>query len=376
MMQIAWFLGQPSILKTCRSFEQLVHRTIFTAEQLSVDKYVRDRERFKMSLQAGSSEMKRTNFKKRLEYKTVAPNLIVNDLTQFLHLINDTSDDFALLEKALNKFKNTDIDNVRKVSIGSILMRMLHHFQNNELASKFYNDQILRKNYLSSKHCLLLFFDLLFKQEQYAEFLRHFQELREQLDAKQQTITRSIFILVFATLYSQNTDKSFDYAKQLNDQYKDLHITQDHLVFLSALALNQNNPHIAEEQLLTLWPSAHQAIPTLRLIALIRMHKFVDALQVLRSLLLVYDESRTEKDDVVSSEAIDEAEKMFDECCNDDRLRADFKQLRDNLKTHGYITDKNVRSMVHEPFRSGKMTTLQSNKMYLQAEFNRNHHFR
>lgn len=196
--------------------------------------------------------------------------------------------------------------------------------------SQFYNDPILRKNYLSSKHCLLLFFDLLFKQKQYAEFLQHFHELRKQLDSKQHTIMRSIFILAFATCYSQvgklipplfekgntllflrsfmlpfqNTAKSFDYATQLHDQYKDLHITQDHLVFLSALALNQNAPHIAEQLLPTLWPSAHEAIPSLRVIALIRMQKFVDALQILRSVLVVYDDSRTQKNDVISREAV------------------------------------------------------------------------
>lgn len=115
------------------------YRTIFSgfsAEQLSVDKYVRDRERLRISLQLGSREMKIRNFKKRLQQKHVAPNSIVNDLMHFLHLIDGTADDFALLESALNKFKDASIGDVRRVSIGSILMRMLHHFRNNELASK------------------------------------------------------------------------------------------------------------------------------------------------------------------------------------------------------------------------------------------------
>ena len=105
-----------------------------------MDKYVRDRERLRMSLQSGSSEMKISNFKKRLQQKHAAPTSIVNDLMHFLHLINDTADDFALLESALNKFKDASIGDVRRVSIGSIVMRMLHHFRNNELASKVWNE--------------------------------------------------------------------------------------------------------------------------------------------------------------------------------------------------------------------------------------------
>lgn len=94
------------------------------------------------------------------------------------------------------------------------------------------------------------------------------------------------------------------------------------MVFLSALALNQSAPHIAEQLLLTLWPTAHEAIPSLRVIALIHMQKFVDALQVLRSLMVVYDENRTQKNDVISSEAV--RNKHFSICLstnNDDRKK-------------------------------------------------------
>lgn len=113
-----------------------MHRAIYTAEQLSVDKYVRDRENFQMSLQLGSSEQRKSNLKKRLQYKYCNPNLLMNELTHYLYTINDTREDFALLELAMDKFKNTEIDNVRRSSIGSIVMRMLHHFQQDELAIK------------------------------------------------------------------------------------------------------------------------------------------------------------------------------------------------------------------------------------------------
>lgn len=102
----------------------------------------------------------------------------------------------------------------------------------------------------------------------------------------------------------QNTPESFKYAMELENQYRDAHITQEHLTFLSALALNQSAPHVAEKLLLALWPISHISIPSLRLIAYIQMHKFIDALQLFRSILVVFDYNRSPKTEVFSNEAV------------------------------------------------------------------------
>lgn len=102
----------------------------------------------------------------------------------------------------------------------------------------------------------------------------------------------------------QNTEKSFEYAKLLNEQYKDRHITQDHCIFFSALAINQNDPELSNQILSKLWPTSHEAIPTLRLLTLLQMYKFVDALKLLRSILLIYDNNVMPKSDFISNEAV------------------------------------------------------------------------
>lgn len=53
-----------------------------------------------------------------------------------MHVIDDTPDDFHLLELAIYRFKNINMENVRKSSFASIFMQMLHHFQKDELALK------------------------------------------------------------------------------------------------------------------------------------------------------------------------------------------------------------------------------------------------
>lgn len=167
---------------------------------------------------------------------------------------------------------------------------------------------------------------MLYKQKKYTELLQHFEELKNELSARQQTITRSIYVLIFATCYCQvlktefmkmnlwqliefefplqNTPQSFAYAKQLNEQFQDAHITQDHLVFLSALALNQNAPNIAEHLLSMLWPTAHEAITSLRLLSGLQMRKFVEVLRILRSPVLVYDNNKAPKEEIISNEVV------------------------------------------------------------------------
>lgn len=102
----------------------------------------------------------------------------------------------------------------------------------------------------------------------------------------------------------KNSPESFKYAIKLENQYSDAHITQEHLPFLSALALNQATPHIADKLLLSLWPIAHASVPSLRLIAMLQMNKFIEALQLLRSILVVCDSNRSPKTEVISIEAV------------------------------------------------------------------------
>lgn len=90
----------------------------------------------------------------------------------------------------------------------------------------------------------------------------------------------------------------------MHDQFSGDHITQDHLVFLSALANDQNAPNVANELIQTLWPTAHQAIPSIRLSALMQMRKFLDSLQLLRSILVVFDNNRIPKEQVIALEVV------------------------------------------------------------------------
>lgn len=76
------------------------------------------------------------------------------------------------------------------------------------------------------------------------------------------------------------------------------------MVFLSALALKQNAQHIADQLCSTYWPSKHEAIASIRLLALLQMRKFTDFLQILRSIMLVFDDNQVPKNEVISDEVV------------------------------------------------------------------------
>lgn len=67
---------------------------------------------------------------------------------------------------------------------------------------KFYRDPAL-KPFFMGKLANLIFFDLLYKRQEYSKLLKYFDSLRKELESKEQLITRSIFVIAFATCYNQ-----------------------------------------------------------------------------------------------------------------------------------------------------------------------------
>lgn len=127
---------------------------MYTAQQLSVDHYVRDRNRLKMNMPPSAIKSIKINLQKHIFQTNVKSSIFLNEFTQFLHLIDDTDEDFLLLENALVKFKymNMNTDNLRKVNIGSIVMKIMHHFGRDEYAQKVTLESLI----IESLNCSLM----------------------------------------------------------------------------------------------------------------------------------------------------------------------------------------------------------------------------
>lgn len=61
---------------------------------------------------------------------------------------------------------------------------------------------------------------------------------------------------------------------------------------------------MATKYLSTVWPTAHLAIASLRLNALLQMRRFGDSLQMLRSILVVFDNGRAPKLEVIALDVV------------------------------------------------------------------------
>lgn len=124
---------------TCLRTE-LMQRSIYTDEQLSVQKYLSERNKLKMTMQSSFVEIKKKQLRKHLQQSSQQsappPWLLANDFIQFLHLIDNTDADIRLLEQLMDVFKLIDVRNLRNINIGSILMKMLHHFKRDATAQK------------------------------------------------------------------------------------------------------------------------------------------------------------------------------------------------------------------------------------------------
>lgn len=99
-----------------------------------------------MNMSSTSIEMNKSNLRKYLRQSNVSSWVLINELTQFLHLIENSDDDFVLLEQALDKFKHFNTDNLRKSNIGSILMKVMHYFRRDESAQKVMTFVFFHKN--------------------------------------------------------------------------------------------------------------------------------------------------------------------------------------------------------------------------------------
>lgn len=114
-----------------------MQRSIYTDEQLSVQKYLNDRKQMRMTMLSSSIELKKTQLSKQMQSSQFnTPWILANDFIHLLHLIDNTDADFVLLEKLLDKVKLIDLKNLRNINIGNILMKMCHHFKRDESAQK------------------------------------------------------------------------------------------------------------------------------------------------------------------------------------------------------------------------------------------------
>lgn len=101
-----------------------------------MDQYVRERKIIQMNLQTSSIQSRKSSFEWNIKQKNIKSFSLLNDFTQLLHIIDNTPNDMALVEMALDKFKNVQVENLRKNTLGSLTMKMCYHFGRDDVAQR------------------------------------------------------------------------------------------------------------------------------------------------------------------------------------------------------------------------------------------------
>lgn len=114
---------------------QSVHRNIYTAKQLLIDEYVNNRQTYQQTVEPGLNLIVKDQLRKSLNHRVIGQKFLLN-LMQFTNCIDDTKEDFQLMERSLFTLKRLSMENVRTKQIGLILIKMLHHFRKDTLAQK------------------------------------------------------------------------------------------------------------------------------------------------------------------------------------------------------------------------------------------------
>lgn len=97
-----------------------------------------DREQLRGGMLDSSVELKKQQLRKYLRCKEIPLTALARDLIQFVHFIENTDEDLELLVEMLDKLKRSKPEDLRRSNIGATVMKMLHHFRNDEVAVKVF----------------------------------------------------------------------------------------------------------------------------------------------------------------------------------------------------------------------------------------------
>ncbi|KYN37180.1 Pentatricopeptide repeat-containing protein 2 [Trachymyrmex septentrionalis] len=211
--------------------------------------------------------------------------IFTEDLKSMLHLAQKTSEDIELLIKMLTKFNNqTKEMRFGTFIFGPVVMRTLYYLDEPDLAFTAFKDPKF-ENFFEQLVSYQILLTLLYKHKKYTE-MREIYDMIKNKDLPDGYPKNSL-ILVMAACYKENTPEALQYGlniwKDLDD--KGYRIMRRATTFLSALAINQNSPHIAIEILSTIKEVRYIHIRNLKVLAYTNLKRFTEIVPIFRASL-------------------------------------------------------------------------------------------
>lgn len=318
---------------------------------------------------------KKEKFKEKMD-KLMHSNdnvmVFTEDLKSAVFLAEATEKDLSLVLEMAKKF-NQQYQGLRfgAYVFGPVVMRMYHYLNQPDAALAALKTKELDGFFdqMISYHIAM---DLLYKSEKYEDVLDVFELVQEKRIAGVK-YPKNCFTIAVATFYKLNTQDSLMKVLNLFDSAEEygLFINRRIIMFAAALALKQNQPHIALELLLRADSVTHISICSMKVIALCELDRIEDALPLLRSLIQIDlpATSRSSGDFYIVEEAVLTAETASQKTGKKE-LIAEFEHIKKSLLENNSISDKTLDMILSEPIETFKMQeSRQQEKAMLAASF-------
>ncbi|XP_018324120.1 pentatricopeptide repeat-containing protein 2, mitochondrial [Agrilus planipennis] len=309
-------------------------RTLFSAANLGIDKFIEVRENVRRQLGDISSKFK----DKMQQYSNESSTSMIftEDLKNMIYLTNN-DEDVQIVAQMMKKF-NQQNKQLRfgNFIFGPVVMRMFHVLNKPEEAISCFKSAELQGFFdqLMSYQILL---DLLYENQKFNEMLEIFKSIQEkQLQGIK--FPKNSVVLVLAACYRLNTPESYDYAAKLWQELNEVghQSMRRAITFFAGLALNQGHPEQAIEIISSCNNQNYTTIRNIKVSALCDLGRVEDCIPLIKSVL----NTDTPSQNTVQTFNKDVIEKVKAaiEKSNSDELKSEMNRIEKFLQEEGHIS--------------------------------------
>jgi len=319
-------------------------RFLYNDQFLAIDKYVEARERTISRI--GNM---RGNFYNRMraQINSSAPNMVfTEDLKTIIHSCEDKPEEIDLLVQMMKRFHKQNKElRFGTFVFGPVAMRLFYHLKKQDLMHSLFRDQELQ-GFFDQLKSYFLAMDLYFKNGMYLEVLEAFEELKSK-ELVETKFPREAMVLATGACYKINTPETYKIAADLVTEAREtkMEVIRKALVFVVALALNQNHPDVALEVLCSIDRYNNITGNNLKLLAFAGLDRIHDAFDVLRRITDQDAPIQSKLRGEVCQMTLDALQKAV-ERVNDKESSHIFEQLCRSLKESNSITSQTIDDLV------------------------------
>ncbi|CAG2170684.1 unnamed protein product [Oppiella nova] len=321
-------------------------RYLFTDEILGINGYLETKNR--INTQFG--QLREKFFARMEEFTTNESKMIfTEDLKNIVFLTQNSEKELDLLGGAIKKFHNQNQSlQFGTFVFGPIVLRLLHHLSEWQLALKLFKDPELKGFFGQIKSAVILM-NLLFINGKYEECREVFRLIQNEMHFESK-YPRDCLLLYIASAYKINSQESFDEALDVLKKAREAGaaVSRKTVCLFAALALNQNQPNIALEVLSMITQTNYITVKNLRLMALSDLKRFDDLFITLK-LIINRDvpQNRTTREEIMD-ETLQRIKSQISEL-DDNKLVTELAQIERGLIDGNLITSTPLSDLLLTP---------------------------